>query len=199
MCFDEIITGFRVSLGGCSEFYKIYPDLVTYGKTIGGGLPVGVLAGNNSVMDVINDKYNPVFMGGTFSANPIVMSSSKAVLSYLIANQGEIYSSLNSNVARIKSAINEFCIERNFGIRIIGVGSMFRIVFTDYPILSRRDRDLNEKGKDFQDRFYFYLLNKHKVFVNSNRIMFISMAGIDKVPDMIIESLIDTIIHMYNS
>jgi len=195
LCFDEIITGFRVALGGCSQFYGINPDLVTYGKTIGAGLPVGVVAGSKNIMGVVrqNNSNLPVFMGGTFSANPLVMSVVISLLEYLENNQDDVYRRLNDNGNYIKKTINKFCIDNDISIRVIGIGSMFRIVFTDYNILSRKDRDLYENNISIQQKFYNDLLfNKH-IFVNGNRIMFLSTEHSKNIIDNVISAIIDSI------
>jgi len=80
LCFDEVISGFRMALGGMASVLGIKPDLVTYGKTIGGGVPIGIIAGN----DIIKEVKNNVFMGGTFSANPVMIKSCIKTLKRLI-------------------------------------------------------------------------------------------------------------------
>ena len=195
LCFDEMITGFRVAIGGCIEYYGVVPDIVTFGKTIGGGLPIGVVAGNSNVMSVINAKQNtlPVFMGGTFSANPLTMSTTKALLEYLIKNRDKIYNDLNDKGNYIKNSINNYCIKNHFSLRMIGIGSMLRLVFTDYPVMSRRDRDLQESDISIQKEFYKELLIKKNIFVNSNGIIFLSTQHSKEVVDSLISGIIDLI------
>jgi len=191
LCFDEIITGFRVALGGCSEYYNIQPDLVTYGKTIGGGLAIGVLAGSYKIMSIIQNKDQdlPVFMGGTFSANPLTMAVVKSLLSYLIKHKNEIYSSLNSKGLHIRQTVNRYCIDNAIPIRMMGIGSMMRIIFTDCQIKSRRDRDLNEVDISTQKKFYQKMLSLG-VFVNTNGIIFLSTENSDNDVIKILESII---------
>ena len=193
LCFDEMITGFRVAIGGCIEYYGVVPDIVTYGKTIGGGLPIGVVAGSSEVMSVISAKKNvlPVFMGGTFSANPFTMSSTKALLEYLIKNRDKIYNDLNIKGNYIKNSINTYCIENKISLRMIGIGSMLKLIFTDYPVMSRRDRDLQESDISIQKEFYRQLLIKKNIFVNSNGIIFLSTEHSNEVVDSIISGVIE--------
>lgn len=200
LCFDEIITGFKVAIGGCIEYYDIQPDLVTYGKTVGGGLPIGIIAGNARVMGVVQGNKNnlPVFMGGTFSANPLVMSTTKALLKYLIMNKNKIYSDLNSKGNYIKDYINQYCKKNSISMRMIGIGSILRLVFTDYPILSRRDRDLHESDISLQDAFYSHLLVHSSVFVNKNRIIFLSTKHTEEVIDKLLTSIIESITHTFS-
>lgn len=188
LCFDEIITGFRIGYGGCQEYYNIEADLVTYGKTIGGGLPMGVVAGRREVMSIISgdSKSLPVFMGGTFSANPLAMHVSKSLLTYLHKNQDKVYPYLNNMADYFKSEINKFCLDANKDAHMIGIGSMLRLVHTKSFINSRRERDhLENNGAE---EFYDNLLLKENVFVNSNRLLFLSMAHTKQIVDKIINS-----------
>ncbi|MCT7530903.1 aspartate aminotransferase family protein [Aliarcobacter cryaerophilus] len=195
LCFDEMITGFRVALGGAQEYYGIEADIVTYGKTIGAGMPIGVVGGKNKFMKIIKGECGslPVFMGGTFSANPMSMASSKALLKYLISNKDDVYGNLKLNANYIKTSINEYCIKNNVPIRMIGLNSMLRLVFTDYPIKSRQDRDKYELNIEKQNKFYKYLLEEKKIFVNGNRIIFLSITYSKKDVEYLIKSLVDAI------
>ena len=188
LCFDEIITGFRIGYGGCQEYYNIEADLVTYGKTIGGGLPMGVVAGRKEIMSIISgdSKSLPVFMGGTFSANPLAMHVSKSLLTYLYKNQDKVYPYLNNMGNFFKSEINKFCLDANKDAHMIGIGSMLRLVHTKSFINSRRERDhLENNGAE---KFYDNLLLKENIFVNTNRLLFLSMTHTKKVVDEIINS-----------
>jgi glutamate-1-semialdehyde 2,1-aminomutase len=193
LCFDEMITGFRVALGGCIEFYGVIPDMVTYGKTIGGGLPIGLVAGSSKVMDAINRNQTkmPVFLGGTFSANPLTMSTTKSLLKYLIKNRDKIYTDLNTKGNYLKNSVNSYCIANNLSLRMIGIGSMLKLIFTDYPVMSRKDRDLQELDISAQSFFYKELLFKKNIFVNSNGIIFLSTEHSNEVIETIISGIID--------
>lgn len=193
LCFDEMITGYRVALGGCIEYYGVIPDIVTYGKTIGSGLPIGVVAGKSKVMAAINSNQSkiPVFLGGTFSANPLTMSTTKTLLKYLIKNQDNIYTDLNFKGNYIKNSINTYCIENNLPLRMIGIGSMLKLIFTDYPIKSRKDRDLHELDVSTQSFFYKELLFKKNIFVNSNGIIFLSTEHSNEVVEAIISGILN--------
>lgn len=193
--FDEIITGFRVALGGCQEYYGIEADIATYGKGFGGGLPIGMVAGKKEIMTAIkqNDEGKTVFMGGTFSANPLVMYVAKTMLQYLIENRNTVYPFLNDNGKHLRDTINSFCIARNIPVRSIGIGSMSRILFTDKIVKSRRDRDAHEIDDVIQKVFYLYLLIEKGIHVNSNRIVYLSTEHkkehVEKVAQSIIDSL----------
>ncbi len=186
LCFDEIITGFRIGYGGCQEYYNIEADLVTYGKTVGGGLPIGVVAGRREIMSVVGGSLQslPVFMGGTFSANPLAMNVSKNLLTYLYTNQDKVYPYLNNMGSYFKSEINKFCLNSNRDAHMIGIGSMLRLVHTRSFINSRRERDRLEGNG--AEKFYDNLLLKENIFINSNRLIFLSVAHTKQVVDKII-------------
>ncbi len=170
LCFDEIITGFRVALGGAQEYYNINIDLATYAKTIGGGFPFGIVAGKTDIMQCIGEK--SVFMGGTFSANPVSVTSSLSVLDCLTEDVN-IYQDLNDNMERIKKLVNSYCKSNKIPVRISSFGSMFRFIFTDKRIKSRKERDVYEPPVDTQNLFYKSLLEQG-VYIGSNRINFLS-------------------------
>jgi glutamate-1-semialdehyde 2,1-aminomutase len=173
LCFDEIITGFRLALGGGQEYFGVRADMATYGKTLGGGLAIGMVAGTSDIMSVIRD--GPVFMGGTFSANPLSMTSALATLEILEKNSREIYATLNRTGQDLKLAINDFCMENEISAHMIGVGSMLRLVFAKPPISSRRQRDITEVPYSQQLDFYAAMLMQG-VHVAANRINFLSVA-----------------------
>jgi len=168
--FDEIITGFRLDPGGGQEHFAVHADIATYGKSLGGGLPIGMIAGTDQVMSAVRDE--PVFMGGTFSANPLSMASALATLQQL---RPEIYSSLNRNGNRLNSEINEFCTNNAIPAHMTGVGSMQRLVFAAPPVASRRQRDFVEIPLSSQSDFYAAML-MNGVHIAGNRINFLSSA-----------------------
>lgn len=179
LCFDEIITGFRVALGGAQEYYGIHADMATYGKTIGGGLPIGVVAGKEDIMNTIKNGTSlnpqPIFMGGTFSANPLAMVAGLTTLSYLIDHRNDVYSYLNRSASYLKSEVNSFCEIQGIPARIYGFNSMMRLIFTDKPIRSRRERDKLEIDMQRQNIFYTAMLNSG-IHIAGNRLNFLSTA-----------------------
>jgi glutamate-1-semialdehyde 2,1-aminomutase len=164
--------------------------VAAYGKTLGGGLPIGMIGGTEDVMKVIKgcNGEKPVFMGGTFSANPLVMRVAKTVLQHLIENREDIYSCLNGNGQYIRNRINEFCVSNQIPVRMMGIGSMSRMIFTDKTVKSRRDRDKYEVDDPLQKLFYSYLRVEKGVHISSNRVVFLSTAHKKEHIERIIES-----------
>jgi glutamate-1-semialdehyde 2,1-aminomutase len=193
---DEIITGFRLGLQGGQGFFGIEADIATYGKIVGGGLPVGVVAGRRAVMDRIRrgDAVDPlpVFMGGTFSANPLTMTAGAAVLGLLRAEAGTLYPALERKGRTVRDAVNDYCRAEGLRARMIGAGSVFRLLFTDKPVRSRRERDMLEAGSDVQQPFYACMLDAG-VHVGSNRINFLSAAHDDAQTARIRDAYLETL------
>ena len=191
LIFDEVITGFRLALGGGQERFGISSDIVTYGKSIGGGLPIGVMSAAPHILSQITEKELgkklPFFNGGTFSANPLTMAAGLAVVRYLIEHQEKTYSQLENKGEVVRANLNSFCQSNGLPAHVIGIGSIFRIIFTDKLVRSRRERDLNETSYANQREFYAKLLLAG-VHVGSNGINFISMAHTDENLDEICSS-----------
>lgn len=195
LCFDEIISGFRLAPGGAQEYYGVKADLATYGKTLGGGLPIGVVAGPRSIMNVVTGQKNgrTVFMGGTFSANPLGMCVARTFLEYLLKDQKRIYPLINGQGQYLRDSVNAFCLLHRIPVRMMGIGSMSRLIFTDHAVRSRWQRDHFEISREIQDLFYLYLLLKKGIHVNHNRILYLSTAHhkehVQKIIDAITETL----------
>jgi len=157
LCFDEVISGFRSALGGASELFDITPDLVTYGKTIGGGFPVGVVGGN-SVMDTIKTG---VRMGGTFSANPVTVNACANILEYLLKHK-DLYDNLPQ--------IEPFKTDR---LQVISCGNIHRLLFTNQICSSVSMRDEFELDKVTQQEIVDKLRSKG-IFIGDNRLLLFS-------------------------
>lgn len=194
--FDEVITGFRLALGGAQELLGLRADLATYGKVVGGGLPIGMIAGRADVMSCIRNGSSrdkrPVFMGGTFSANPVSIAAGLATVRHLAENRGSIYPELARLGGHVKESVNNFCVENRIPVRMIGVASMFRLIFTDYPVRSRRERDEQEMPGTIQDPFYTAMLLSG-VHVGSNRINFLSTAHAQETVEFATKAFLDNL------
>jgi len=132
LIFDEVMTGFRVAKGGAQELFGIQPDLTTFGKIIGGGLPVGAYGGKKEIMSLVAPS-GPVYQAGTLSGNPLAMSAGYAALSFIKDNP-QIYDELESKSSLLENGIklilNEF--GRNYAVN--RVGSMMTLFFTENEV-----------------------------------------------------------------
>ncbi len=128
LIFDEVMTGFRVALGGAQQLYNIKPDLTTLGKVIGGGMPVGAFGGRRDIMEHIAPT-GPVYQAGTLSGNPIAMSAGLKTLQ-LISEPG-FYDRLNTAAEQLAEGAMEVAKRHGCGLSTNQVGGMFGLFFTD--------------------------------------------------------------------
>lgn len=140
LIFDEVITGFRLARGGGQEYYGVIPDVSTFGKVAGGGLPFGAVGGTVEAMHLMEFDTEPgaILMAGTFNGNPLVTASGTAVLQRLNSEPG-LYTRLNAMGDRFRDEINQFALAEGYPAVATGVGSMFWMHATPGPIHSIRD------------------------------------------------------------
>ena len=133
LILDEVMTGFRLSLGGASQLYGIAPDLTTLGKIIGGGLPCGAFGGRAEIMEHLA-PLGPIYQAGTLSGNPLAMAAGIATLDHLIAHEEDVYHALESTTSRIAEGVGAVAREAGISCTINRVGSMFTWFFTPHPV-----------------------------------------------------------------
>ena len=191
LMFDEVITGFRIEFGGCQEYYNIEPDLVTYGKAAGGGMPIGIVAGSKKVMNTFSgaDDTPAIFAGGTFSGNPLTMAGGIGALEYLKENKDLIYPYLHEQGDRLSKEINDYCKSNNIPAQMMNAGSMMHLIFGGENIDS--SRDIDRSHYKLEREFYLHLLG-HNVLVPGIHLAFISYAHTPKIIDQVIEAFKNT-------
>ena len=127
LIFDEVISGFRVGFEGAAGYYGIQPDIITYGKIIGGGMPVGAYAASSEIMSNIAPE-GPVYQAGTLSANPVAMAAGYAACKQLI--EENFYENMEAKTKKFVNDIQSHCDEKNYEVNIVTIGSIFWITFT---------------------------------------------------------------------
>ncbi|MDR3735044.1 MAG: glutamate-1-semialdehyde 2,1-aminomutase [Acidobacteriaceae bacterium] len=130
---DEVMTGFRVALGGAQSLYGITPDITTLGKIIGGGLPVGAFGGRAEIMDQLA-PLGPVYQAGTLSGNPLAMAAGIATLSQLVANQQTIYPQLEATAKAVAEGVANAARCMKIPLTTNRVGAMFTWFFTPQAV-----------------------------------------------------------------
>jgi glutamate-1-semialdehyde 2,1-aminomutase len=130
---DEVMTGFRVALGGALELYGVDADLVTLGKIVGGGLPVGVFGGKRRFMDLLA-PLGPVYQAGTLSGNPLAMAAGIATVGYLQAHAGEVYPRLEATAKAVAEGVAAEAERAGVPLTLNRVGSMWTWFFTAGPV-----------------------------------------------------------------
>jgi len=133
LILDEVMTGFRLSLGGAQQAYGIAPDLTTLGKILGGGLPCGAFGGRADVMDHLA-PLGPVYQAGTLSGNPLAMAAGIATIQYLIQHEAEIYPQLEHVTEEIAAGVANLAKQAGIPLTTNRVGSMFTWFFTAGPV-----------------------------------------------------------------
>ena len=128
LIFDEVMTGFRVALGGAQSVYKVKPDLTTLGKVIGGGLPVGAFGGKSAIMDAIAPT-GPVYQAGTLSGNPLAMAAGLAMLNAV--SKPDFYTTLSAATETLIKGLKAVSENRKIPMAFSQVGSMFGIFFSN--------------------------------------------------------------------
>jgi glutamate-1-semialdehyde 2,1-aminomutase len=161
LIFDEVITGFRLALGGAQERYRIKPDLTTLGKILGGGFPIGAFGGRKEIMQQLS-PLGKVYQAGTFSGNPLSVSTGYTVLQTLHKNQNKIYPKLERNCEQLKKAAVDSASDHNVDVQVNNIASMFQIFFASHPVIDY----VSAKSSDTQKfSVYFRELLKQGVFV----------------------------------
>ena len=133
LIIDEVMTGFRLALGGAQELYGIVPDLTTMGKILGGGLPCGAFGGRADIVNTLA-PVGRVYQAGTLSGNPLAMSAGIATLGYLIEHEHEVYPQLERTTAQIGDGVAQIAEQSGVKLTTNCVGSMFTWFFTEGPV-----------------------------------------------------------------
>jgi glutamate-1-semialdehyde 2,1-aminomutase len=152
LIFDEVMTGFRVAYGGAQEKYGITPDLTTFGKIIGGGLPVGAYGGPDDIMNLVA-PLGPMYQAGTLSGNPLAMAAGIATLKRLQEKKSEIYPQLEALSAKLVDGVAAAAKASKVPLQFNRAGSMFTWFFTAEPVTdwdSASKSDTKAFGKFFR-------------------------------------------------
>ena len=160
LIFDEVMTGFRLAAGGAQEVLGVNADLVTYGKVIGGGLPVGAFAARDEIMDVLA-PVGPVYQAGTLSGNPLAMAAGLAMLTAL-HDQPEVFDRLTEKTAYLHQGMESILAKSRIGYQINRFGSMVSLHFTDTPV---KDFASAAKGDNQTFKKYFHGMLKRGVYL----------------------------------
>lgn len=172
LIFDEVITGFRLGIGGAQGFYGIKPDLTTLGKIVGGGMPLAVYGGKREIMECVA-PLGSVYQAGTLSGNPVAVSAGIETLKILEENQEEIYSSLESKSSKIEQAM------KKAGLNVNRTGSIMTVFFTDARVT---DYDTAQTSDTKAYARYFKYLQSNGIYTAPSQFeaMFVSYAHSDE-------------------
>ena len=160
LIFDEVMTGFRLGKGGAQEALGIEADIVTFGKVIGGGLPVGAFAAREEIMNQLAPD-GPVYQAGTLSGNPLAMSAGLAMLTELDKNPG-IFKSLANKTEYLHKGLEAILAKNGIPHQINRFGSMVSVHFTDKPVV---DFESSAKGNNERFKKYFHGMLKQGIYL----------------------------------
>lgn len=155
LIFDEVISGFRVGFEGAAGLYDIKPDILTYGKIIGGGFPVGAYGASTEIMSKVSPE-GDVYQAGTLSGNPVAMSAGIAALSECL--KPGFYKQLDAKTLRFTESIEKYAMLKNYPFRIFRIGSIFWLAFTRNDI--RASDEIEPKSMEYFKKLHAFLLNE---------------------------------------
>ena len=185
LIFDEVMTGFRVSLGGAQELYGITPDLTALGKVIGGGLPVGAFGGKAEIMNFLAPE-GPVYQAGTLSGNPLAVAAGKCLINELIKTNP--YDELEANANHLLTNIKNEMFKKEIPFSFNQIGGMFGFFFTDeFP---NNFDDVSASSDKYFESFFKDCLNQGIYFAPSKyEAGFISTKHTKKILDEVINKV----------
>jgi glutamate-1-semialdehyde 2,1-aminomutase len=178
LIFDEVITGFRLSIGGAQQYYGVEPDMTTLGKILGGGFPIAAYGGKKALMQMVAPE-GAVYQAGTFSGNPVSAAAGYTVLQILSLKKNEIYSKLEKQCRVLHHAIADAAADRNVDTQVHSLASMFQVFFNGKPVVNYECA----KGSNVSKfKSYFKALLEKSVFIPPSQFetCFLSTAHTDE-------------------
>lgn len=186
LIFDEVISGFRVSLGGAAEYFGIKPDLITLGKIIGGGYPVGAFGGKEEIMNLVSPM-GGVYHAGTLSGNPVSVSAGIKTIS-ILKDRPEIYREINEKTKKIVEGIRELIGKYEIPATVNSVGSLYTIFFSKDKVQTLEDA-INTDDKLYEIYFTTMLENGIIAPPSKYEAHFISLAHKSEDIEKILETV----------
>ena len=186
LIFDEVITGFRLAFGGAAEYFGVTPDLVTYGKIIGAGMPVGAYGGRREIMELVS-PVGKVYQAGTLSGNPIAMAAGLTQLKYLYEHP-EVYTELEKKGEKLYGGMEKILAEKGLPYHVNHVTSLGSLFFTEQEVVdytSAKSADI----KAFSEYFKGMLAQGIHLAPSQFEAMFLSAAHTDEVIDRTLEAV----------
>jgi len=185
LIFDEVISGFRVGFEGAAGYYSIEPDILTFGKILGGGMPVGAFGGNKDIMSIVAPE-GPVYQAGTLSANPVAMAAGKASLELCL--QDDFYSDLDNRTRTFVKSIQSYVDTKEYDVHVQHIGSIFWLAFSKDRAIKSQDIDSN--SMDYFKDLHKYLLD-HGIYLGPSgyEVGFVSSAHSPEILEKAAETI----------
>ena len=186
LIFDEVITGFRMQADGAQGYFGVTPDLTTFGKIIGAGMPVGAYGGRREIMELVS-PVGKVYQAGTLSGNPIAMAAGLTQLKYLYEHQ-EIYKDLEEKGKRLYGGMEKILAEKNLPYHINHVSSLGSLFFTEQEVVDYTSAKSSDT-KAFSEYFKGMLAQGIHMAPSQFEAMFLSVAHTDEIIDQTLEAV----------
>lgn len=186
LIFDEVITGFRLSFGGAAQYFHVKPDLVTYGKIIGAGMPVGAYGGRREIMEMVS-PVGAVYQAGTLSGNPIAMAAGLTQLKYLHAHP-EVYTGLEEKGEKLYGGMKKILREEGLSYQMNHISSLASLFFTEKEVVDYHSAKTSDT-KAFAEYFKGMLGMGIHIAPSQFEAMFLSGAHTDEA----IEKTLDAV------
>jgi glutamate-1-semialdehyde 2,1-aminomutase len=196
LIFDEVVTGFRLAYGGAQEYYGVVPDLVAYGKALGGGYPIGVFGGRREIMDIVREDRlgdeHYVWVASTLGGNPISTAAARATLSVL--SQEGVYDRLHALGHYLRDGMRRILARRDITGQVIGDGPLAQVVFSGEPV---RDYRSTQRADKERGRAVMLGLFKRGVFLNPmGTKLYLSIAHDETVCDAFLDRFDDALMEV---
>lgn len=189
LIFDEVISGFRVGFEGAAGLYAIEPDIITFGKIIGGGMPVGAYGGSKEIMSMIAPD-GPVYQAGTLSANPVAMSAGIAMIKQLL--EPDFYTNLNGKTTRFVDRIQSHIAAKAYPMHMVHQGSIFWFAFSPDRIITADDIDAGKMSL-FKEMHRILLDNGIYIGPSGYEVGFVSAAHTEADLDFAIDHICEAL------
>lgn len=183
LMFDEVITGFRLALGGAQELHGVMPDLATYGKIIGGGLPAGAVGAQDFLTKTILESENMISNAGTFSGNPMTLAAGYAMMGHLMENR-YLYDEMTVRGDRLRNGFNQWAGEKGYPAQMTGQVSLYQSHLKSEPIT--KPRELLGQPMDAISELQLQL-RVNGLFIPFFHLAFISAAHSDEIVEEILQ------------
>lgn len=193
LIFDEVVTGFRLAYAGAQEYYGVIPDLVAYGKALGGGYPIGAFGGRADIMDLVREdqlgRPRYVWVASTLGGNPISTAAARAALG--VFQEPDCYQRLHDLGRYLRKGLREVLNEHNETAQVIGDGPLAQVVFSAAPVYDYRSTN---RGDSRKGRSLMLALFRRKIFLNPmGTKLYLSVAHTQSVCDMFLGRFADAL------
>jgi glutamate-1-semialdehyde 2,1-aminomutase len=193
LIFDEVVTGFRLAYAGAQEYYGVTPDLVAYGKALGGGYPIGAFGGRADIMDLVREdrlgEHGYVWVASTLGGNPVSTAAARAALD--VFQEPDCYQRLHDLGHYLRRGLREILDEHQERAQVIGDGPLAQVVFSPNPVYDYRT---TKRGDGMKGRSLMLALFRRKIFLNPmGTKLYLSIAHTQSVCDMFLERFTDAL------